>query len=43
MTVSEELAAVAQVDEDIMNIVETAGAKSSVPEFNTDQERHAYR
>ena len=43
MTVSEEHAAVAQVDEDIMNIVETAGAKSSVPEFNTDQERHAYR
>ncbi len=43
MTVSEEHATMAQVDEDIMNIVETAGAKSSVPEFNLDQERHAYR
>ena len=43
MTVSEEHATMAQVDEDIMNIVETAGAKSSVPEFNPDQERHAYR
>jgi pyruvate dehydrogenase E1 component alpha subunit len=43
MTVSEELATRAQVDEDIMNIVESAGTNSSVPDFNADQERHAYR
>ncbi len=44
MTVSDKSAARADVDEDdIMTIVETAGAGSSVPEFDAEQERHAYR
>ena len=43
MTVSDERAARVDVEEDIMTIVETAGAGSSVPEFDAKQERHAYR
>jgi len=43
MTVSDERAARVNVEEDIMTIVETAGADSSVPEFDAEQERHAYR
>jgi len=43
MTVSDERAARIDVEEDIMTIVETAGAGSSVPEFDAKQERHAYR
>lgn len=44
MTVSEEHAAArVDVDDDIMTIIETAGAGSSVPDFDADQERHAYR
>ena len=42
MTVSDEQAARVDVDDDIMTIVETAGADSSVPEFDAEQERHAY-
>ncbi len=42
MTASEEHASV-HADEDIMNIVETAGSNASVPDFNAEQERHAYR
>ena len=43
MTVSDERAARVDVEEDIMTIVETAGAGSPVPEFDAKQERHAYR
>jgi pyruvate dehydrogenase E1 component alpha subunit len=43
MTVSDERAARVDVEEDIMTIVETDGAGSSVPEFDAEQERHAYR
>jgi pyruvate dehydrogenase E1 component alpha subunit len=43
MTVTDERAARVDVEEDIMTIVETAGAGSSVPEFDAKQERHAYR
>ena len=43
MTVSDEHAARLDVEDDIMTIVETAGADSTVPEFDAEQERHAYR
>ncbi len=43
MTAPDEHAASVDVDDDFMNIVETAGAGSSIPEFDAEQERHSYR